>query len=269
MTETLHIPSLVFRVRSLDRSGEFYIRKLGFYVVHHGPETLQLAVEPEGAPLLTLVPGAERDSPRDAAGLFHAALLLPSRESLASWLSFAAAQGIEFEGFSDHGVSDAIYLSDPDGIGLEIYTDRPRREWPVVNGELAMTTRPLAIRPLLEKATPTTTPLAGGRWGHLHLRVTDLGRSVAFYRTTLGLEVTQSSYPGASFLATGGYHHHLGINTWGRPTLPSAHDAAGLEHAVFARTTAAAEEKYADPDGIALRVVPATRAPNEELRVNA
>ncbi len=269
MTETLSIPSLTLRVRSLDRSGEFYVRKLGFFIVHHGHERLELGVEPGGAPLLTIIPGAERAAPREAAGLFHAALLLPSREALASWLSFAAAQGIEFEGFSDHGVSEAIYLSDPDGIGLEIYTDRPRSEWPTAHGELAMTTRPLAIRPLLERARPTSAPLAGGRWGHLHLRVTDLARSEAYYRTTLGLDVTQSSYLGARFLAAGGYHHHLGINTWGRPTLPSPSDAAGLADAVFARVSATVEEMHTDPDGIALRVTPLSPSPREALPVNA
>lgn len=269
MTETLYIPSLTLRVRSLDRSGEFYVRKLGFFLVNHTHEKMELSVEPGGPPLLTLIPGAERAAPKEAAGLFHAALLLPSRQALASWLSFAAAQGIEFEGFSDHGISEAIYLSDPDGIGLEISTDRPRKEWPTANGELAMTTRPLAIRQLLEQARPTSTPLAGGRWGHLHLRVTDLARSETYYRSTLGLDVTQSSYPGARFLAADGYHHHLGINTWGRPTLPSPHDAAGLADAVFARGATTVEEKHTDPDGITLRVTPLSPARSEELPVNA
>ncbi len=269
MTESLYIPSLTFRVRNLETSGEFYVRKLGFFLVHHGPEKLELSVDPESSPLLTLIPGAERTTPQEAAGLFHAAILLPTRETLASWLSFAAAQGIEFEGFSDHGVSEAIYLSDPDGIGLEIYTDRPAREWPRARGELAMTTRPLDIRALLEKARPTSTPLAGGRWGHLHLRVTDLARSETYYRSTLSLEITQSSYPGARFLAADGYHHHLGINTWGRPTLPSPNNTAGLADAVFARASAMGEEKHTDPDGIALRVIPLSPSAREALPVNA
>ncbi len=269
MTETLSIPSLTLRVRSLDRSGEFYVRQLGFFLVHHGHEKLELAVAPGGAPVLMLIPGAARPAPRESAGLFHAALLLPNSETLASWLAFTAAQGIEFEGFSDHGVSEAIYLSDPDGIGLEVYTDRPSPEWPRAHGELAMTTRPLAIRPLLEKAQPTSTPLAGGRWGHLHLRVTDLLQSETYYRTTLGLDVTQSTYPGARFLAADGYHHHLGINTWGRPTLPAPIDAAGLADGVFALASATFEEKHTDPDGIPLRVIPLSPSPPESLPVNA
>lgn len=269
MTESLSIPSLSLRVRHLDQSGEFYVQKLGFSAVRRGPDTLDLAVDPQGPTLLTLVRAATRPAPRETAGLFHAALLLPSREGLASWLSFAAAQGIEFEGFSDHGVSEAIYLSDPDGIGLEIYADRPRREWPVQDGELAMVTRPLATRALLEKARPNRHPIAGSRWGHVHLRVTDLARSEAYYCSTLGMAVTQRSFPGARFLAADGYHHHVGLNTWGRPTLPASPDAAGLMNAVFARTAAKTEEKHTDPDGMALTIVPMMSAAGASEPVKA
>lgn len=269
MTESLSIPALTLRVRNLGQSGEFYVQKLGFVAARHTRDTLELAAEPHGIPLLTLVQGADRPAPREAAGLFHAALLLPSREGLASWLSFVAAQSIEFEGFSDHGVSEAIYLSDPDGIGLEIYADRPRRDWPTHDGELAMTTRPLATRALLEHARPNRHPLTGGRWGHLHLRVTDLAKSEAYYCSTLGLDVTQRSFPGARFLAADGYHHHVGLNTWGRPTLPAPPDVAGLVDAVFARAAAPTAENHTDPDGIALRIVPLAHPPKATQPVNA
>src|SRR6185436_8329357 len=129
-----------------------------------------------------------------------------------------------------------------DGNGLEFYADRPRESWPFANGEIAMTTRPLALQRLLADAAPTTdAPLAGARWGHLHLRVTDLERSEEFYRETLGMAVMQRSYPGARFLAADGYHHHLGLNTWGNPRQPQPPGALGLAEATFTRAGISSE----------------------------
>jgi catechol 2,3-dioxygenase len=177
---------------------------------------------------------------------------------LGAWLNFGAAHGLDFEGFSDHGVSEAIYLSDPDGNGLEFYADRPKTSWPYANGEIAMTTRPLALRSLLAEAAPTTdTPLRGASWGHLHLRVTDLDRSEAFYRENLRMEVTQRSYPGARFLAADGYHHHVGLNTWGNPRQQQPKGARGLVEATFARAGVRQEQLLTDPDGIHLKIQPA------------
>lgn len=257
MTGSLQIPRIAFRVSDLARSRDFYTRHVGFSVVHAQPERLDLAVMPDGPPLFTLhsAPSAT-PSLHDSAGLFHAALLLPSRSALASWLAFAAAQHLEFEGFSDHGVSDAIYFSDPDGNGLEFYSDRPRETWPYVRGELAMTTRPLDTRELLTHATPTTTPLTDAHWGHVHLRVTDLERSENFYRNTLPLAVTQRSYPGARFLAADGYHHHLGLNVWGNPRRPHSAGATGLLRVTFALRHLAAPATLVDPDGIPLELAP-------------
>jgi catechol 2,3-dioxygenase len=207
-------------------------------------------------------PGTARPG-REAAGLFHAALLLPGRAALGAWLARAAERGVSFDGFSDHGVSEAVYLSDPDGIGFEFYTDRPRAAWPFVGGELAMTTDALDVQDLLDagKSAAGPSPLAGARWGHLHLRVTDLERSEAFYRSALGLAVMQRSYPGARFLAADGYHHHLGLNIWGQPRLAAQPDRAGLVEAIIARRAAAAETVLADPDGIRLRVLPFDNVP--------
>jgi catechol 2,3-dioxygenase len=190
--------------------------------------------------------------------LFHAALLFPTRATLGAWLQFAAERGVDFEGFSDHGVSEAIYLSDPDGNGLEFYADRPFEQWPYAKGELAMTTRPLSVRSLLAEASPAgPTPLHGASWGHLHLRVTDLERSESFYKEKLGVEVMQRSFPGARFLAADNYHHHIGLNTWGAPRRAQPEDALGLAEATFARAGATRETTFIDPDGIHLRVQPA------------
>ena len=186
-------------------------------------------------------------------------MLLPSRAALGAWLRFAADRGVEFAGFSDHGVSEAIYFSDPDGNGLEFYADQPRAQWPFsASGELAMATRPLALPSLLAEAAPASaTPLAGAQWGHLHLRVTDLDRSEKFYRDVLGVTLTQGSYPGARFLAADGYHHHLGLNSWGQPRRPQPPGALGLAAATFARAGKSATRELRDPDGIGLRLVAA------------
>ena len=258
MTSSLELTAVQLRVPSLPGSLEFYVNRLGFAAVRQAPGTAELAPTPESRAILTLTEQKDaRPAPREAAGLFHAALLFPERAALGTWLQFAAEKGVDFEGFSDHGVSEAIYLSDPDGNGLEFYADRPREEWPFVDGELAMTTRPLAVRSLLAEAAPTRAhPLAGTRWGHLHLRVTDLNRSETFYCDQLGVEVTQRSFPGARFLAADGYHHHLGLNTWGSPRMPQPPDACGLAGATFVRADATAASPRVDPDGIRIQVQP-------------
>jgi catechol 2,3-dioxygenase len=268
VSSTLQLAAIDLRVRDLTRSVEFYAQRLGFAVVRSSAPRADLAVSPGAPAILALTEDrAARPPPRDAAGLFHAALLLPSRAALGAWLRFAADRGVEFHGFSDHGVSEALYFADPDGNGLEFYCDRPRADWPfAADGELAMVTRPLDL-PALLSASPaaTSTPLADARWGHLHLRVTDLDRSEAFYRGALGVALTQGSYPGARFLAADGYHHHLGLNTWGQPRAPQPPAALGFAEATFARACPArsrragiaAAQALRDPDGIAVRIVAA------------
>jgi catechol 2,3-dioxygenase len=259
MSASLQLTHIHLRVPDLARSVDFYTR-LGFIVAERDAAHADLATA-GNTPVLRLTEDRRATrAPSDAAGLFHAALLLPSRPALAGWLRFAAERRIEFDGFSDHGVSEAIYLSDPDGNGLEFYVDRPRQDWPQVNGTIEMTTKPLDIDGLLATApTSMPTPLGGANWGHLHLRVTDLDRSEKFYREALGVEVTQRTYPGARFLAADGYHHHLGLNVWGHPHRPQPHGAPGLVAATFARRDAIVTRELRDPDGILVCVV----APND------
>src|SRR4051812_5737179 len=191
---TIQLKSVELRVGSLERSLDFYVRQLGFVVRKQPAGRVELATTAATDTLLTLIEDtAAPRSAAGAAGLFHAALLFPSRGALGRWLRFAAERKVRFEGFSDHGVSEAIYFSDPDGNGLEFYADRPRSEWPFVKGELEMTTEPLDIDGLLAAGLPAeTAPLTGAHWGHLHLRVTNLVRSESFYRDTLGLALTQA-----------------------------------------------------------------------------
>jgi catechol 2,3-dioxygenase len=161
-------------------------------------------------------------------GLYHVAILLPTRADLARVLLRLIDTGYPIEGAADHGVSEAIYLSDPEGNGIEIYRDRPRHEWPLANGTLAMATDPLDVDGLLGEAG---TNGSGGRGmpnetrvGHIHLQVGDLEPAVQFYRDMLGFEVRQHFGRSVAFLSVGGYHHHIGLNTWagiGAPPPPA------------------------------------------------
>ncbi|MEY2880987.1 MAG: hypothetical protein RLZZ15_3367 [Verrucomicrobiota bacterium] len=261
---SLRLVAVTLRLADLARGIAFYADQLGFAVNARDPARAELAVAPGSPTLLTLLTlvadAAAPPAPPDAAGLFHAALLLPSRAALGAWLRGAADRGTAFDGFSDHGVSEAIYLSDPEGNGLEFYADRPPAAWPrAPDGGLAMTTGALDIPALLAaaaSASDNAAPLAGAHWGHLHLRVTDLARSEKFYADTLGVALTQGSYPGARFLAADGYHHHVAVNTWGRPRRPQPPGARGLAEATFAVAGHAAEKSLRDPDGLALRLAP-------------
>jgi catechol 2,3-dioxygenase len=209
-------------VSDLDRSRAFYERSLGMSTSAAGVRTLALAAAADGAPPLlelTCDPAATLP-PRSATGLFHFAVLVPTRADLAHALARLARTRWPLDGASDHLVSEALYLSDPDGNGIEIYRDRPRSAWPRANGLIEMATLPLDLDGLIgelgetaaDQLQPELPP--GTRIGHVHLKVADLPASESFYRGVLGLDVMQSSYPGALFVAAGGYHHHIGLNTW-------------------------------------------------------
>jgi catechol 2,3-dioxygenase len=187
-----------------------------------------------GAPLVELVerPGANPVRRRAHLGLFHYAILLPSRAALGQFLRHLASID-EPVGASDHLVSEALYLHDPDGLGIEVYADRPRSAWQHHAGELTIDTRPLDIQDVIASGGETAwngMP-AGTVMGHMHLHVGNLDRGAAFYRDGLGFDATVWSYPGALFLSAGGYHHHLGLNTWAGEDAPrpGENDARLLE----------------------------------------
>ena len=257
MKPSLQLRTIHLRVADLERSLSFYAGQVGLKVINRETQRASLATAADEPELLYLTEDREaRPAPRDAAGLFHAALLFPSRTALGSWLRGAADAGVKFDGFSDHGVSEAIYFSDPDGNGLEFYADRPRELWPFHNGELQMGTEPLALPELLA-ASPSHEgpPLAQSRWGHLHLRVSSLDRSQEFYESTLGLSLTQHFGDSARFLAADGYHHHIGINRWGGIRQPQPKGSLGLIEAAFERRDAMGDIKLQDPDDIRVRVI--------------
>ncbi|OAP40751.1 glyoxalase [Sinorhizobium glycinis] len=176
-------------------------------------ETLGVA----GRPLLTLTTDAAATrAPRNAPGLFHTAFLVPDRLELGRWLAHAGNNGIRLQGASDHLVSEAIYLADPEGNGIEIYRDRPRSEWHYqADGTVAMNTLPLDLQSLYDEAPKDGwNGLADGTViGHIHLQVSDIPQADAFFRDILGLDL-MARYPGASFFASGKYHHHVAANIW-------------------------------------------------------
>ncbi|HUQ20894.1 MAG TPA: VOC family protein [Gemmatimonadaceae bacterium] len=257
MSHSLQLRSVHLRVADLSRSVAFYVDQLGLVSLTSRPEQVELAVAESAKSVLTLTQDATAPAQkRDAAGLFHAAMLLESRAALGHWLRTSAEAGVNFDGFSDHGVSEAIYLTDPDGNGLEFYADRPRDHWPIRDGELQMGTDPLAIPELLAAGSDHRgPPLVSARWGHLHLRVSDLDRSEAFYTEQLKMQRMQRFGSSARFLAADGYHHHLGLNNWGGVHQPRNATTIGLIEATFARADISQPRLVTDPDGIALRLI--------------
>lgn len=222
-------------VGDLDATLDYWQRAIGLRVLERRDGTASLGVDRE---LVRFVeePGARPD--HGHTGLYHVALLVPDRQSLARWLAHAARERIELQGLSDHDVSEAIYLRDPDHHGIEIYADRPRERW---EGQVfeRMTTMPLDVQSLFgELDDPATEPFAGlpdgTVVGHVHFRVADVPETVAFYQGVLGMGLMAQLGPAAAFLSAGGYHHHVGANTWeSRGAAPAPPGAAALRLATI------------------------------------
>lgn len=216
----LRLGEVVLQVANLDRSLEFYGRVLGLRVLHRDEQSAALAAEQDAQPLVLL--REHRCVSKRAAGgrlgLYHFAILLPDRAALGRFVAHLGRIGAR-AGASNHLVSEALYLRDPDGLGIEVYADRPRIEWQAREGELLMASEPLDLAGLTTLATGAawTGMPSGTRMGHVHLHVGDLESASRFYHEVLGLDRMVWSYPGALFLAAGGYHHHLGLNTWAGP----------------------------------------------------
>jgi catechol 2,3-dioxygenase len=205
-------------VSDLNRSREFYENVLGLAGSEREDGTLELGALGQH-PLVELsADAAARPLDRRATGLFHLAILQPSRHDLALALRRIAEARWPLDGASDHLVSEALYLSDPDGIGIEIYHDRPREVWPHKGEELSMATLPLNLRTIIDEldgpADQARRTDTGTRMGHVHLQVSDVDEAEGFYSGVLGFDVMVRGYPGALFLSAGGYHHHIGLNTW-------------------------------------------------------
>lgn len=218
------------RVADLERSLGFYRGVLGMHLAASEGGAAHLSAAPGERTIVELHerPGIAPAPRRGALGLFHHAVLVPSRAALGAVLRRLAQAEIPL-GASDHAVSEALYMADPDGNGVEVYADRPRETWRRNGPELHMDTAPLDLRALYRDAGPASPDLAQGTViGHVHLHVGDLAESDAFYRHALGLDLVVWSYPGAAFFSAGGYHHHLGTNTWAAGAPPADEGHAGL-----------------------------------------
>nr|WP_165953252.1 VOC family protein [Deinococcus sp. S9] len=221
-----HVGPVTLLARELPRLTAFYADLLGLTPLAQTADSVMLGTH--GKPLLRLLARPDLPAPLPSRpGLYHTAFLLPSRADLGRWLAHAARLGLRL-GTGDHLVSEAIYLTDPEGNGIEVYRDRPRSEWIWENGLVRMDTLPVDVQGLLAAAEGSVfegAP-AGTTVGHIHLKVGNSAEAARFYHDALGLDVV-SHFPGASFLSWGGYHHHLGLNEWhsrgqGRPETPAA-----------------------------------------------
>ena len=229
----IRISRVRLRTPDADRLLKFYGGLLGFREAKHADATAGLSATGIGPSAIVLTESSRsRPRPAQSTGLYHTAVRVPQRRDLARLLARLMSSGYPLGGAADHGVSEALYLEDPDGNGVELYWDKPREQWPWHGGQIAMVTEPLDARGLLALAdlsSDEATLPAETVVGHIHLQVGDLAGAEKFYAGLLGLAVMQRSFPGALFLSAGGYHHHLGLNTWGvAGALPPPTDAAGL-----------------------------------------
>jgi catechol 2,3-dioxygenase len=222
------------RVSDLERSLAFYERVLGLERLDRAEATAALGAG--GRTLVTLRKLASAvPRPRRSTGLYHTAIFFPNRLELGRVLARIVAARWPLQGASDHGVSEAIYLADPDGLGIEVYRDRPAQDWPRDGDGLAMVSDPLDLRALLDEAVaagevPAKVP-ARTRVGHVHLQVRDIAEAEAFYHGVVGFDVMQRMVPSALFVSAGGYHHHVGLNTWGvAGAAPAPELAPGLDY---------------------------------------
>ena len=233
-------------VSDLTRSLDYYRGAVGLGVLEKGAGQASLGAD--GRELLVLVEEGGARPGAGYTGLYHFALLVPERAELAAWLAHAARDRVPLVGLSDHFVSEALYLSDPDGHGIEIYQDRPREIWEDKVGT-TLTTMPLDVDDLLAVLDdPETEPFeglpAGTVMGHVHLKVAGIPETIDFYRDVLGFGLTAQLGEQAAFLSAGGYHHHVGANTWeSARALPPPRDAAALRHATVVLPDNAARDE--------------------------
>lgn len=256
-TTPLHVGEVGLNARDADALAEFYKHLLGLTEIDAQADEIRLGVGDNTLLTISSRPDALPDDTREA-GLFHIAFLLPQRRDLARWLRYAASQGLRLEGASDHLVSEAVYLSDPEGNGIEIYVDRPAEEWPRVGDEIAMKTLPLDVDALLETLSAEDAGWSGAPdgtvIGHVHLRVGDPAEAGRWWKEVVGLETMARYGSQAEFLASGGYHHHVGVNSWRSAGAgPRDQNRAGLSYVLFTGEGAGEARSIQDPWGTEIR----------------
>lgn len=233
---------VTLQVADLERSLDYYRQVVGLRVLDQTADSAALGTEDGATPLVTLRErrGAAPVPRRGRLGLYHFAILLPDRAALGRFIAHLAATGTH-AGMSNHLVSEAVYLTDPDGLGIEVYADQPREVWRRDGDQLVMATEPLDVEDAVRagRGERWSGMPGGATMGHVHLFVGDLDAAERFYFEGLGFDKTVWSYPGALFLSAGGYHHHLGTNTWATGAAPAGDgDARLLEWEIRVPTAA-------------------------------
>ncbi len=216
--DNVKIQSVDLKVKDINTSLNYYSHLMGFKIVSQNETSAMLSANGNLPYSLQLHEDKNAiHKPYGSTGLFHIAIRLPNRKELARVFLRMFENKVKFQGFSDHLVSEAIYLEDPDENGIELYVDRPREEWQYKMGQVEMATLPLNLNVLTNELDDRNV------WngihpeteiGHIHLSVSDIRKAQDFYSILLGLNVTNSTYPGAMFFSAGGYHHHVGANIW-------------------------------------------------------
>lgn len=254
LPEGTHVGRVRLQIADLGRSLDYYEGVLGLQRITRDHATATLGAA-DGHVLVELheKPGIKPVPRRGAFGLYHFAVLLPDRAALGRFAMQMARLSVPM-GMADHLVSEALYLTDPDGLGIEVYADRPRSSWKHRGAELVMVSDPLDIQSVITAGghRPWDGMPAGTTMGHIHLHVGDLGEAEAFYHSDLGLDKIVWSYPGALFLSAGGYHHHLGLNTWSPGPAAKDDEAKLVEWTLH--VPGVEERVLADPWGTLLRV---------------
>ena len=248
----MHVARVALRVSDLDRSIDWYGRVVGLALRERDNGRASLGA-PDGGPVLLELRAADQPgaSSRAAAGLFHTAFRYPTRAALGAALRRIVDGRESLTGASDHAVSEALYLDDPDAIGVELYWDRPREQWPPPRpgDKVFMTTEPLDAEGVLA-AAEGDLPGASARVdvGHVHLKVADVEQAVEFWTQEVGMEVMARYGADAAFIADGGYHHHVGANSWySRGAALEPREGPGLDRVVIAGAPA---RTLSTPDGI-------------------
>jgi len=249
LPDETHIGRVRLQVADLDRSIGYYESVLGARVISRSDNRAELGVHGDNRVLIELTEksGARQVPRRGLLGLYHFAVLLPDRAALGRFIAHLAELGV-YAGMSDHFVSEAVYLTDPDGLGIEVYADRPRSSWKISNQQIEMTTIALDAQSVVDSA-------GGRKWdglpagtiiGHVHFYVGDIENAASFYHAGLGLDKIVWNYPGALFMSAGGYHHHVGVNTWAAGSSPATDDDARLvEWELVLPSTSAVQEAAA------------------------
>lgn len=233
LPDDIRLGRVKLQIADLARSLEYYERVLGLREVSRDGDRVVLGPHGDDTAVIELEEkqGVAPVPRRGRLGLYHFAIRVPDRAALGRFVAHLSNVGVS-AGASDHLVSEAIYLYDADGLGIEVYADRPPSTWRREAGQLVMATEPLDLRDVIDAAggEPWTGMPPGTTMGHIHLHVGDLTSAEAFYHVAVGFDKVVWSYPGALFLSVGGYHHHLGVNTWAAGAVPAgAHDARLLE----------------------------------------